>query len=279
MQQSGRAKGIRRFVAGWGKTVLGRLVFGLGLGRRLLASRAVIVAFHRVQGQGPNDAMTIPTAQFREWCRFFQKHFRVVPLEGIVGKLERGEALAGELAITFDDGYLDFQTEAVPVLASLGLPATVFAVSDYVGTDIRPWWDTVQAYPFMDWTQLGTVAAQGFAVGSHGKSHAAMDELTPAAAMEELVVSKAVLEAGLGRPVVWYAYPFGHPEKMPEAARESVRQAGYRACLGYGGLIGPQANPFRLDRVCVNGWFSSPYQFGGYLVALYLRYLLGRIRE
>ena len=55
-----------------------------------------------------------------------------------------------------------------------------------------------------------------------------MDALTPAAALEELVVYKAVLEAGLGRPVVWYAYPYGEPDKMPEAARESVRQAGYR---------------------------------------------------
>lgn len=271
MPLSGWASRLRAMAASLAKSLLGHAVFGLGLGRRLLASRAVIVAFHRVESDGPYDAMTMPTEVFRAWCRFFDKHFRVAPLESIVGKLERKEAFAAELAITFDDGYLDFKTQAVPVLASLGLPATVFAVSDFVGADATPWWDAQRRYPFMNWADLGDVASQGFAVGSHGQTHAAMDALLPEQAREELVASKTALEAGLGRSVAWYAYPYGQPDKMPEAARQAVRQAGYRACFGYGGPIGADASPFCLGRVCVNDWFASPYQFGGFLVIQALR--------
>lgn len=271
MSLSGGASRLRSWLGSRAKSLLGHVVFGLGLGRRLLGARAVVVAFHRVEGDGPGDAMTMPTAQFRDWCRFFARHFRAATLEDIVGKLERGEALAGELAITFDDGYRDFKTDAVPAMAAFGLSATVFAVSDYVGTQAMPWWDAAKPYPFMDWSELGEVVAQGFCVGSHGQTHTAMDALSAQAALEELVVSKAVLETGLGRRIDWYAYPYGHPDRMPDVARQAVRQAGYRACCGYGGLIGANADPFHLGRVCINDWFASPEQFGGYLVLLRLR--------
>jgi peptidoglycan/xylan/chitin deacetylase (PgdA/CDA1 family) len=259
------------------KTVLGHLVFGLGLGRLVLSDRAVVVALHRVEDGGPNDRMTMPTAVFRRWCRFFAKNFPVVAPQAIVAKLERGERLTGELALTFDDGYRDFLTQAVPAMAALGLPATVFAVSDFVGADVTPWWDEAAGvrHAFMDWDELREVDGRGFTVGSHGRTHAAMDALSLEAAREELTVSKTALEAGLGRPVALYAYPYGDPEHMPEPARALVREAGYRACFGYGGLVETGSSPFHLPRVCVNDWYDSPAQFAGYLVVLRLRQLLG----
>jgi peptidoglycan/xylan/chitin deacetylase (PgdA/CDA1 family) len=260
------------------KTVLGRVVFGLGLGRLVLSGRAVVVAFHRVRDGGTADAMAMPVAEFRQWCRFFARHFRVVGPAAIVDKLERGEPLCGELAITFDDGYRDFRTLAVPVLGSLGLTAAVFAVSDFVGADVTPWWDAAETsrHPFLDWDELRQVAGQGFTVGSHGKTHAGMDELSPEAARDELALSKAALEAGLGREVALYAYPYGDPERMPDPARDLVRATGYRACFGYGGLVEAGTSPFHIGRICVNDWLASPAQFGGHLLVLRLRRLLAR---
>jgi peptidoglycan/xylan/chitin deacetylase (PgdA/CDA1 family) len=262
---------MRACLAGSVKTLLGKLVFGLGLSRWLLSGRAVVVAFHRVEAHAANDAMTMPASAFREWCRFFARHFRVVPLETVVATLERTEPFDRELAITFDDGYLDFQTQAVPILSSLAMTGTVFAVSDFVGADATPWWDEADRHPFMGWQELRDVAARGFTVGSHGKTHRGMDQLDPKEARDELASSKAALEAGLGRPVAFYAYPYGHPEHMPEAYRPLVGQSGYRACLGYGGLIEAGTSPFHIGRICVNDWFASPAQFGGYLVILVLR--------
>lgn len=255
------------------KTLLGRIVFGLGLHRALFSGRALVVAFHRVDAGGVNDAMNMPPALFARWCRFFTRHFKVVPAGEIVAGLEQGRRFDGELALTFDDGYRDFAEQAVPVMRSLGINATVFAVSGFVGSDHIPWWDEKAGtrHPFMDWEELRSVAAGGFTVGSHGKTHAAMDELSLEEASEELTASRQALQAGLGREVALYAYPYGEPERMPTAARELVRQAGYRACFGYGGFVEPGSTPFFIPRICVNDWFASPWHFAGHLVVLALR--------
>jgi peptidoglycan/xylan/chitin deacetylase (PgdA/CDA1 family) len=255
------------------KTLLGFMVFGLGLHRALFKGRALVVAFHRVNRDGQNDAMNMQPELFARWCRFFAGHFRVVAAGEIVAGLETGGPFRGELAVTFDDGYRDFAQQAVPVMEPLGITATVFAVSDFVGSDHVPWWDEKagERHAFMDWNELRAVAAKGFAVGSHGKTHSAMDELSQDEAREELTVSKAALETGLGREVALYAYPYGEPERMPAPMREIVRQTGYRACFGYGGFVEPGSSPFFIPRICVNDWFASPWHFAGHLVALSLR--------
>ena len=44
-------------------------------------------------------------------------------------------------AITFDDGFLGVYECAFPVLAKYELPATVFLISDYIGSNKIPWWE------------------------------------------------------------------------------------------------------------------------------------------
>jgi peptidoglycan/xylan/chitin deacetylase (PgdA/CDA1 family) len=47
------------------------------------------------------------------------------------------------VAITFDDGYRDNFTSAFPILKELGLPATIFLATGYIGTGTIPWYDQV----------------------------------------------------------------------------------------------------------------------------------------
>ena len=57
----------------------------------------------------------------------------------------------------------------------------------------------------------------------------------------ELIESKKTLEDQTGRPVRWFAYPFGgrqnfRPERLP-----LVYEAGYEACFsGFGGFVYPR---------------------------------------
>jgi peptidoglycan/xylan/chitin deacetylase (PgdA/CDA1 family) len=71
----------------------------------------------------------------REW-------FDVLPLEDAVAALSRGSLPARALAITFDDGYADNFTVALPILRELGLPATFFVASGFLDGG-RMWNDTV----------------------------------------------------------------------------------------------------------------------------------------
>src|ERR1700689_1824928 len=89
------------------KTILGRAADVTGFCGRRFGSVMTIVAFHRVNDALPDDGLTCSPSKFESFCRFFQDHFRVVPLSEQVAGARAGRNMAGTLAITFDDGYLD----------------------------------------------------------------------------------------------------------------------------------------------------------------------------
>jgi len=105
--------------------------------------RLTILVFHRVHSAQdelfPNQ---IHAATFLERMRWVGNWFNVLPLEDAVGLLQRGSLPARALAITFDDGYADNATVAVPILRKLGLPATYFIAAGFLDGG-RMWNDTV----------------------------------------------------------------------------------------------------------------------------------------
>jgi peptidoglycan/xylan/chitin deacetylase (PgdA/CDA1 family) len=248
------------------KRLAGGGLFAARLDTLLLRNRAVVVAFHRVQPTvDRDDGLTVDVRTFERHCRFFRRRFRVVPLRQIVRKLERGERLRRELAITFDDGYRDNYEWAAPVLQKLGLPATFFVVTDWMGTDIVPWWDAERSvrHAWMDWKQVRALHGRGFDLGAHTATHADLGQVSGMEAAHEIDGARRALESRLGAPVDLFAYPYGGPEHLTEANRRRVRGAGFRCCCSaYGGTVASGDDPFRLRRVPISLWHRSPQQFG-----------------
>jgi len=145
------------------KTVLGRAAGFAGMYSRRFRSSMTIVAFHRVNDTQARDGLTCSPEKFRAFCRFFQQHFRVVPLAEQVAGCRAGRDMGGTLAITFDDGYLDNFTVAAPILRELGLPATFFVTTSFIGSRTIPPWDAHLAVPpsWMTWDQLRALQAVG----------------------------------------------------------------------------------------------------------------------
>ena len=54
--------------------------------------------------------------------------------------LRQGRAPRNALALTFDDGYRDNLTHVAPILKRLGLPATIFLVTGYIGAAWKSAW-------------------------------------------------------------------------------------------------------------------------------------------
>jgi peptidoglycan/xylan/chitin deacetylase (PgdA/CDA1 family) len=244
---------------------LGRLMFASCLNALLLRRTGVVVAFHRVNDRPDARGLSVSCQMFERYCRFFKRHFRVIALADLVTKLERGESLDRHLAITFDDGYLDNFENAVPLLAQLSLPATFFIVSQWIETDVVPWWDREHgvSYPWMTWDHVRALARFGFHVGAHTRTHVDLGTVTGAAAAEEIRGGRLELEQRLGQSADLFAYPYGRPENMADENRTLVKAAGFRCCCScHGGITGRGADPFQLQRVAVSSWYGSPYQFG-----------------
>ncbi len=79
---------------------------------------------------------------FEEQCIFIKKHFHIISLDdlSIIRKqgLEHDKKYA---LITFDDGYIDNYVDAFPILKKYNIPATFYVPTDFIGSDIIPWWD------------------------------------------------------------------------------------------------------------------------------------------
>ena len=248
------------------KDLLGRTIFASGLDAALLRNAAVIVAFHRIQETvEPDDGLTVSLRMFERHCRFFRRHFRVVPLREIVEKLERGERLNRELAITFDDGYRDNFDNALPVLEKLSLPATFFVVTQWMGTEVVPWWDAERGirHPWMTWDQVRALHRKGFDIGPHTRTHADLGRFSGADAEGEIVGARRDLERETGASADLFAYPYGGAEHLSEDNRALVKAAGFRCCCSCVGDVNRAGtDPFHLERIAVTPLHQSPHQFG-----------------
>jgi peptidoglycan/xylan/chitin deacetylase (PgdA/CDA1 family) len=102
----------------------------------------MILGYHRVvadAAQAERDAiygLVTSAATLERHLELAREVYDVLPLDEAV-KVVRGErkAVRPVAAITFDDGYRDLYDEALPVLKRLGMPATVFVPTAYMGTN------------------------------------------------------------------------------------------------------------------------------------------------
>ena len=105
----------------------------------------VVLTYHRVvkdeaAGAGRFDIERgVPASVFEAQIRFMLKYFVSVKASQV---LEPGSGRP-RFAVTLDDGYEDNFLVAAPILRRLGVPATFFVVSDYVGTDRLFWWEQI----------------------------------------------------------------------------------------------------------------------------------------
>jgi peptidoglycan/xylan/chitin deacetylase (PgdA/CDA1 family) len=248
------------------KHLLGRSLFAARLSDVLLRNDAVVVTFHRVRHRADaSDSLTIDAEAFERYCRFFRRHFRVVPLPTLVGTLEAGGRLRRELAITLDDGYRDNFDVAAPVLERLSLPATFFVVTRWLGTETVPFWDAQRGvrHPWMTWDDVRSLHRRGFDIGAHTRTHVDLGAVPTSVAEEEIAGAAHELREQLGAAPVSFAYPFGGRRHLTEPNRAIVKTVGLRCCCAnFGGTVERTTDPFRLPRVPVSGWQTSPHQLG-----------------
>ena len=127
-------------------------------GRR---ARLLVFIFHRVLPESDHLRPNEPTgAQFDWMMDLISRSFNVLPFGRAVALLNGGELPAASACITFDDGYQDNFSVALPVLRRYGLPATFFISTGFLGGG-RMWNDdvieAVRAWPSerADWSDLG----------------------------------------------------------------------------------------------------------------------------
>jgi peptidoglycan/xylan/chitin deacetylase (PgdA/CDA1 family) len=186
--------------------------------------------------------------------------YEIVTFEDAFAAWQRGEPIERKACLTFDDGYQDFYTNAVPVLERLDCPASVYVVTHRLGETNT--WDAhhLPEVPLMTREQVKTVSAKGFEVGVHSATHPHLHQLLQRYREPEIAGAKHELENLLDRPADVFVYPYWDQN---EAVRAEVEAAGFKAALG-----GEQAEhePFlvyRCDFKSLNG-LAIRFKVGGW---------------
>jgi peptidoglycan/xylan/chitin deacetylase (PgdA/CDA1 family) len=85
---------------------------------------------------------TVDTAAFTWQMELLARYFNVIPLEQALDQLQSGTLPPRAVSITFDDGYADNVTQALPILQYFDLSATFFIANGFLNGG-RMWNDTV----------------------------------------------------------------------------------------------------------------------------------------
>jgi peptidoglycan/xylan/chitin deacetylase (PgdA/CDA1 family) len=168
--------------------------------------------YHSVSAvSGPLRGLAVPRSLLAEQLgALTAAGYRLVGLSAALDLLAAGST-DKVLAVTFDDGYRNFLTDAVPALAEAGAGATLYASVGHLG-DRAGWlgrWSP-DFGPLLDWSELAEVASAGIEIGNHSLIHHPLDVLPAAQLRDEVTRSHDELEQRLHLKVRGFAYPHGY---------------------------------------------------------------------
>lgn len=174
---------------------------------------------------------------------------RVVGVQELVGLNDAVDAVA----LTFDDAFANFETEAVPLLRSRNLPATLFVVTQHVGGDNR--WrghqdGAIPVLPLLDWDALGRLRESGITLGAHTRTHPNLPALGTNELEEEMCAASDEMERRLGERPQGFAYPYGAVDSRVADVAAGCYQW---ACTTEFRVLGSHESPLLLPRL--DAWY------------------------
>ncbi len=178
--------------------------------------------------------------QYLNW-----RGYKAIPLEEFVSRIRINRALPKKtFAITFDDGYQNNYTNALPVLKKYKYPATIFIVVDEIGRKVQH----DRTYPEERLTKKEIKdMAKYMNFGSHTMTHGNLAIEKISQAKHEIADSKTAIEQITGKKVRLFCYPMG---RFNPGVKDLLKENGYTgACSTYSGLINRQTDPYELPRI------------------------------
>lgn len=207
-----------------------------------------ILMYHRVARLAAYDQLTVSPDRFAQQMQTLAQH-DVVSLEDGLQALQSGALRKQLIAVTFDDGYLDNLTEALPILQRYRIPATIFVTTRFCDQAISHprYGDQATQRLHLDWDEVSMLArTPGITIGSHTLSHPYLPTISDALAQQEIATSRTEIAARLQRPVAYFCYPSGD---LSPRELQLVRHAGYAAAVSVApGVNHRNADLFQLKR-------------------------------
>ncbi len=223
----------------------------------------VVLTYHRVAVlRDDPEQLAVSPDRFRRQLEFLRSNYPILRFDEPWGKPERMS-----FVITFDDGYADNLTAALPILREFDCPAAFFICAGAIGSEREFPWDgggTPQRKEFRTLRpdELRELAADPLAaIGSHTVSHPRLSGLSPEEQRREIAGGHRMLEELIGRRLTVFSYPFGNYRDFNADSVAVCRECGFfRAAANYPGQYHPGSDPLTVPRHLVRDWDADEFQ-------------------
>lgn len=198
-----------------------RVAVGTGVSDLVSPPGNAVLMYHSIGGPYGNPDGTFPTERLATDLRRLATRFEFVDLPAVLEPSRKPR-----LSVTFDDGYADVVTRALPILEDLGIPATVFVIADVVGenrTDPRKYGLETTRDQMLSAEQMQTLVDHDLiTIGNHTITHPSLPDIDDRRLEREIVGARDMLRERHGVDVDRFCYPGG---KYDERSRQLVAQS------------------------------------------------------
>lgn len=128
--------------------------------RNRTVGRAVVLTYHRVlpaQARAATfsaDGIIVSPESFRRQMILLREHLLPMTMTDFSAAMAAGAFPRGACLVTFDDGWRDNLSHALPVLRETQVPATLFVATDYIG-GVRVFWQETLARAIFELVRAG----------------------------------------------------------------------------------------------------------------------------
>lgn len=189
--------------------------------------------------------LTVTTTNFKaqlDWLQ--QQGYHTITQTELFDALYYGKVLPSHpMILTFDDGYEDVYTDALPTLLAHHYRGVFYIITGMIGGN------------YMTWPQVRKLAQDGMQVASHTINHINIGQPPSwTSTQRELLVSKETLEAQLNQPIQFFCYPSGEPFHDDPVYEQQIVLADFLK----DGYVSATLDPFSYDSIIQNA--QIPYQ-------------------
>lgn len=217
---------------------------------RIISSTGIPVLTYHYITNNPNpkdiarDSLEVPPDKFEEQMMYLSANgYTTISLDTMYAILNGQAAKPSKpIVLTFDDGYIDFYTNAFPIMRRFNIHSVSFIPTGLIGTGY-----------YMNWDQIKEIQATGLVTfEDHTVSHFNLAGLSYAEALKEMIDSKNTLQSQTGYPVNFIAYPYGISNGF---VQQAAKEAGFVGGFGtYFGKVGGIS--MNMPRIKVSGFWN-----------------------
>ncbi|MBI3572119.1 polysaccharide deacetylase family protein [Candidatus Kaiserbacteria bacterium] len=183
--------------------------------------RMTVLLYHSISDA--DDFFAVSPPEFNRQMQYLTTQFELVPLARAFRHAAGERVRRDSVAVTFDDGYRDFATTALPILKRHKIPTTVFVLGDSPDRA-----ELGNNHPLLAPADFFALPHPFITVGSHGLTHRKLTKIPLPEARKEMEESRRVVEQRTGASSSYLAYPKG---SYSPAVMRAAQEAGYEGAV------------------------------------------------